>query len=78
MLEVTITLHPASGRGSRQLCRLEIVNDETGTEEIGNYDLTLVKPGEPPTRVRFEGVPRDEGPIPFVSACLRAVEQYLK
>ena len=78
MLEVVVTLCPATRKGAEQLFRLEIVNDETGTDEVGNYDLTLFTEGESPTQVRIENVLRDQGPVSFVTACLRAVEQYLK
>ncbi len=78
MLEVIVRMQSATNKSlSGELCCLQIVNDETGTEEKGNYVLTLTRAGDNTVRTRVEGILREQGIATFVSECLLAVKEHL-
>jgi len=47
MLRITIELIPASGLPPKHLGTACIINDGTGSAEVGNYDVKLSKWGRP-------------------------------
>lgn len=78
MLEVTIVLQPkGDSREPQELYKLQIVNDMSGTEEKGNYQITLLSRSVPPVRDRVVGVHRNKGLAHLVSACLLAVGRHI-
>lgn len=60
MIVVKVELHPYSGGEPHEIGRAWIVNDDTGTAELGNYDVRVaLLRGEPHRTAHVEGVPRD-------------------
>ena len=57
-----------------ELGTLHIQNDTTGTREIGNYNVRLVKHGEAPMEARVEDYPRDDGAWALVQKALEALD----
>ena len=77
MLRVTIELLPLGSESrKRHLGTIEIVNDRSGTLELGNYDVTLFKWGTGQRvwrRGRVEGFPRKRlGPHDLLYRALMA------
>lgn len=63
MLVVKMELWPGGDESAkRELSRVVIVNDETGTPELGNYDVTVTnEAGEVVKRDRVTGWSRERG-----------------
>ena len=86
MLRIIIMLDSADGPdGDRELGRIEIVNDGTGTEEHGNYNVRLYngnydvrlysgkEAGWKPMNWRIDSFPRSLGPLDLLYRALQDV-----
>jgi hypothetical protein len=70
VIRVDVTLLPHGRvRGAAELGRIEIVNDGTGDEYFGNYDVEVQTPYKH-SRVRIENYQRDQGWGPLVAEAL--------
>jgi hypothetical protein len=62
VIRVTVELLPGgSATRKSELGSINIVNDGTGDEIVGNYDVTLTKAGRVVQHIRVESHWRDEG-----------------
>lgn len=75
MLELTLNVYRSHNPVQQQLCKLEIRNDESGTELLGNYEVLVTDAHGQKTRVRVTKVKRDKGIGAVVQACLQAVRK---
>jgi hypothetical protein len=72
MLYVSLIRHPADGSPLAKVWDLTILNDGTGTEERGNYDLALrFTDTNLVRRDRLEGFLRNRGPAQLVIEALK-------
>jgi hypothetical protein len=55
--------------------QVEIQNDCTGTEVIGNYDVRVLLPGEGWVEARVENFDRRDGWVSLVTAAVVAAER---
>lgn len=54
---------------------VDIVNDGTGTKEVGNYDVSTKPAGGRIQKARVEGYQRGDGWLPLVAKALTALAQ---
>jgi hypothetical protein len=59
------------GEVMKEMIQLDIINDETGDQEIANYEVALILPSEI-HHIRVEGFARREG---WAALVRRAVEE---
>ena len=63
MVKVTIDLHSATDNSIKNLSTIEISNDGTGTQDIGNYD---VKVGKNSRKARVIGYRRKKDSVHYL------------
>lgn len=79
MITVSIEVKPAMGQKPVEVCHLEIINDETGDDAVGNYDVWVFREGEEnPDSLRIENFDREQGAVALVQKALdKAMRQTL-
>lgn len=67
---LTVTLELFDGQDFTLLGTLSIVNDNSGTPQMGNYRVRLDTPEEPPREWQVRDVPQEEGAWALVKRVL--------
>lgn len=60
------------------MIQVEIRNDRTGTDELGNYDVRVLLPGEGWVEARVEQFDRRQGFVALATAAAIAAERVVE